>query len=62
MHFCCCGEAHWDEFGCCGVLVGGGSGGVGGGVPSARIFVAFCSDMPFICSRTLRGLCNVLAL
>ena len=37
----------------------GGSGGVRGGVPSARIFVAFCSDMPFICSSTLRGLSRI---
>ena len=27
-----------------------------GEVPSARILVAFCSEMPFICSRTLLGL------
>lgn len=25
-------------------------------MPSANILVAFCSDMPFICSNTLRGL------
>lgn len=25
-------------------------------LPSARIFVAFCSDMPLICSKTLLGL------
>ena len=45
-----------------GLLVGGRSGGVGGGVPSARIFVAFCSDMPFICSSTLLGLSRILAV
>ena len=26
------------------------------GLPSARILVAFCSEMPFICSRRRRGL------
>lgn len=28
----------------------------GGDGPSARILVAFCSEMPLICSRTRRGL------
>ena len=34
-------------------------GGDVDGVPSANIFVAFCSDMPFICSSTLRGLVHL---
>ena len=33
-------------------------GGEGYGMPSASILVAFCSDIPFICSSTRRGLAS----
>lgn len=61
MHFRCGGEAHGDEFGCCegeGVSLACSIGARGIGLPSANIFVAFCSDMPLICSSTLLGLCD----
>lgn len=65
VHFGGGGESHGDEFrGWCkgarlvnvlrGKWVDGGEGEER--VPSARILVAFCSEMPFICSSTLRGL------
>lgn len=38
-------------------MVAGIRGAVGG--PSANILVAFCSEMPLICSSTLRGLCHL---
>ena len=63
VHLCGSREAHGDEFGGCGVETGisevVAQGRKVGVEPSAKIFVAFCSEIPLICSRTLRGLCHL---
>ena len=63
VHFRSSGEAHGDKLGGCRVeewiseVVKYSKGRWGG--PSARTLVAFCSEIPLICSRTLRGLFNL---